>query len=126
MSDGKIEIVWVEGEESLSEFDITQCKELNEQFRNSEDPTIAGIKRCIQEQGIEPSTVVFADVFPDGPYLDHGLLIANNGIAYEFDYLYQESDPHEGRFTSWKVLPDEKKWNVQLQAAKVYLKQKNT
>ena len=102
--------------------------EITETIRNSNNAFALGIRRCLEGKGIELSTSIIADLFPDDYCFDFGLVVTNKNEVFQFGYSYPPNQEEKGEITEWNNLTE--KWKntpyaEQIKAAHMLL-QKNT
>jgi hypothetical protein len=75
-------------------------------LRNGTGGRAVGVRRCLLEKGIDPTTGVVAEWFPDDSSFDFGVFVAANGEVYQFGYDYLNRDEGEGTFREWENLTE--------------------
>jgi hypothetical protein len=61
-------------------------------LRAGVEPTWVRLRELLQEKGLDPSAVVLAEMYPDDPGMEFGIVVAPGGAVYEFDFIYGKGD----------------------------------
>ena len=77
---------------------ITQQTEI---LRNSNESMVAGIRRCIEEKGINSQKIIVAEWFPDDASFEFGIIITSENKVYQFGYSYMNKPEGNGYFSEW-------------------------
>jgi hypothetical protein len=73
-------------------------------FRNTNDPMYCKIKKLLIGTGIDISTSVLVQIFPDDSSFEYGIIITKNKEIYEFGYDYRYKTNDAGELTEWNNL----------------------
>ena len=63
-----------------------------ELLRTGSERTWVRLRELLREKGLNPSDVVLADMFPDDPGMEFGIVVAPEGRVYEFDFIHGNGD----------------------------------
>ncbi len=80
---------------------------INEQtstMRTSQDPLVAGIRRCLLDKGVQVATAAIAEWFPDDTSFEFGVVVTVDGRVFQFGYDYLGKPEDEGSISEWEDL----------------------
>ncbi len=75
-------------------------------LRESRDPLYVRYRELLSERGIDPSTAVLAESFPDDVRLEFGIVVTADRRVYLFSLEYRDKPIEEGTFMEWEDLTD--------------------
>jgi hypothetical protein len=70
------------------------------ELRNCTAANFSGIRRCLTEAGLDPDELALADLFEDDERCLFGVVVAPDGRAFTFRYLWNEDELETGRFAN--------------------------
>jgi hypothetical protein len=50
------------------------------------------LRELLREKGLDPSAVVLAEMYPDDPGMEFGIVVVPGGAVYEFDFISGKGD----------------------------------
>ncbi len=80
---------------------IKSIQELTTILRKSEDSLVKGIRACLMKMGVEPSSVIVAEWFPDDVDFEYGIIVDSNKKIFQFGYDYHKNNEGDGEFSEW-------------------------
>lgn len=81
---------------------IKSIQELTKILRESDDALVKGIRACLKEKGVEPSSVIVAEWFPDDVDFEYGIILDSNKKIFQFGYDYHNKKEGNGEFSEWQ------------------------
>ena len=84
----------------------SQIEILTNLLRTSPDPIWARHRELLVERGIDPSTSILAQSFPDDAAFEFGILVTHDRHVIQFGLDYLHKSVGEGRFTEWEDITD--------------------
>ncbi len=73
-------------------------------LRESRDPLYVRYRELLSHRGIDPSTAVLAESFPDDFRLEFGIVVTADRRVYLFSLEYRDKPIEEGTFMEWEDL----------------------
>src|SRR5215210_7038136 len=80
--------------------------ELTEVLRTDESPLSVRLRTLLKARGVEPGRAVLAERFTDDNSLEFGIVVAETGEVFQFDYDYLRRDIGDGVFAQWNDLTE--------------------
>jgi hypothetical protein len=75
-----------------------------ELLKESRDPLYVRYRELLSARGIDPSTAVLAESFPDDVRLEFGIVVTADRRVYLFSLEYRDKPVEEGTFMEWEDL----------------------
>src|SRR5688572_28429698 len=79
---------------------------LTQLVRRGDDPMHARLRALLRIRGIDVGSALVANLMPDGPGLDTGLVVTRESRVYEFDLYHRDRPLAEAEFRVWRDVTD--------------------
>ena len=80
--------------------------ELTHLLREGEDPFWARLRSLFSDKGIDPSTSILADCFPDDTAFEFGIIVTFDGHVFQFGFDYLHRSVDDGTLSEWVELTE--------------------
>jgi len=81
-----------------------KIQEQTEVLRQSHDGLVSGIRRCLEEKGLNVNNVCVVEWRPDNTSFEFGIVVTSEKGVYGFGYTYPDKRESEGSFSEWTDL----------------------
>jgi hypothetical protein len=69
-------------------------------LRTGSEPSWVRWRELLREKGLDPTAIILADMYPDDPGMEFGIVVVPEGRVYEFDFIYGKGDLRTSAATS--------------------------